>query len=150
MEGPGNPQSRQPFENVRCMRLWSRFRAKTSRRPTDRHEEAAGPEISSPPSDSQRLHGPLKCDRCQSALSVPLAKTVTEPRVREAAAGREVSPPPSDTQSFQLPFANRLCQRAKSSPRPKTSRRPGPREAAAGPVVNPPPKDSQGLHPISS
>ena len=118
-------------------------RATTSSRPAS-HAQAAGSEVSTPPSDSQPLQPP-SYHLCHSALSVPRAKTSIRPGPHDTAAGEEVSVPSSDSQSLQ-PLSYHLCHSALSVPRPNTSSRPGAQELAPGPEVRTPPWLSQSIH----
>src|SRR5438874_692977 len=69
--------------------------AKTSRWPTA-HEEASGPEVSVPPSDSHGLQPVPVQARCQRALSWPLANTSIRFGAHEATSGPEARTPPSE------------------------------------------------------
>src|SRR5258706_13107363 len=87
-----------------------------------------GSLVITPPRDShpdQPLLGAV-CQMCQSALSVPRAKTSIRPSALIVATGSLVIVPPRDSQPDQplLGAVCQMCQSASSVPPAKTSSRP--------------------------
>ena len=93
-------------------------RTKTCSALVDGLRTTTGIDVRSPPSDIHVPHVPLTavCAMCQSALSVPRAKTSSRPSALTPTAGPEVITPPSDPAGTQVPSVRwPMIQRLPSS-----------------------------------
>src|SRR5687768_1103767 len=125
-------------------------------------EAAAGPDVSTPPSDRHPYQPDPSYEFTHSALSGPRAKTAMRSGAYTTAAGSEViwptgddpyigrygfmlRTPPSDCHPLHCEPFQEFTYSALSKPRPKTSSRLKPLETAAGAEVNKPPSDCQPL-----
>src|SRR5207302_123008 len=114
------------------------------------HETATGSLVSVPPRDSQPPQLDPSHQRCQSAWSVPRAKTSSRSVSQATAEGTQTSTPPRDSQPPQLDPSHQRCQSPLSAPMAKTSSRFGPQDTATGGDSSTPPRDSQPLHEAAS
>jgi hypothetical protein len=109
-------------------------------------EAAPGPEVRTPPTDSQALQVPALNEMCQRALSASLAKQSIIPNPPDVQSGSLVNFPPNDSHDCRLP-SHTMCQSALSEPLANMSSRPGleDEDVMDGPEVRVPPNDSHPL-----